>query len=143
MECFGRATQWLSLALDLIGPLAAGYFGTERKPGVVAVNRQEIALIQKKDDNSFTAQPVATLPIVVEEISKRRPHFIQPLVVDLDRDLSDEVVFSFEDGKIYVSDLDNLEPSPISLHERANLGEGSKVQPLARVFCYGGIQRAE
>jgi|GEM_PF-3497259 len=139
-NALGERLKGLPLSLDFFGPLAAGYFSSERSPGVVASNHQEVFMIQKQSDSTLTAEVVATLPAEQAKISDRREHVTQVLVVDLDRDLSDEIVFSYRDGRIYVADLDSSEPSAVSLHDRASLGLGSKVRTQGdNIFAMPGF----
>ena len=139
-NALGERLSGLPLSLDFLGPLAAGYFGSERRPGVIASNHQEVFIIQEQSDSTLTAEAVATLPTGQDKISERREHVTQILIVDLDRDLSDEIVFSYRDGRVYVTDLDSSEPTAISLHDRANLGVGSKVSTQGdNIFAMPGF----
>ena len=95
-------------------------------------------MIQKQSDGTLTAEAVSTLPTEQDKISGDGT-CNQILIVDLDRDLSDEIVFLYRDGRVYVTDLDSQTYS-ISLHERANLGVGSKVSTQGdNIFAMPGF----
>ena len=135
----GKRLNGFPLSLGNVGPLAAGYFGTDRKPGIIGGNNNEILIVQE-EQNVFAARSVASFSTDSNQISKRRSHMLQPLLVDLDRDLSDEIVFSSQDGRIYVSDLDDTEPKTISVHSRSSLGADSKVPTLGNdIFAVPGF----